>query len=44
MDLMEERFPKGFQEGEVPHEELAEVMAHYKKVAGFDVETLNAKA
>ncbi len=44
MDLMEERFPKGFQEGEVPHAELAEVMAHYKKVAGFDVETLNAKA
>ena len=44
MDLMEERFPNGFQEGEVPHAELAEVMAHYKKVAGFDVETLNAKA
>jgi 2-polyprenyl-6-methoxyphenol hydroxylase-like FAD-dependent oxidoreductase len=44
MDLMEERFPMGFQEGEVPHAELAEVMAHYKKVAGFDVETLNAKA
>jgi 5-methylphenazine-1-carboxylate 1-monooxygenase len=44
MDLMEERFPEGFQEGEVPHAELAEVMAHYKKVAGFDVETLNAKA
>ena len=44
MDLMEERFPKGFRAGEVPHAELAEVMAHYKKVAGFDVETLNAKA
>jgi 2-polyprenyl-6-methoxyphenol hydroxylase-like FAD-dependent oxidoreductase len=44
MDLMEERFPKGFQEGEVPHAELAEVMSHYKKIAGFDVETLNAKA
>ena len=44
MDLMEERFPDGFQEGEVPHAELAEVMSHYKKVAGFDVETLNAKA
>jgi 2-polyprenyl-6-methoxyphenol hydroxylase-like FAD-dependent oxidoreductase len=44
MDLMEERFPKGFQEGEVPHAELAEVMAYYKKVAGFDVESLNAKA
>ena len=44
MDLMEERFPTGFQEGEVPHAELAEVMSHYKKIAGFDVETLNAKA
>ncbi len=44
MDLMEERFPMGFQKSEVPHAELAEVMAHYKKVAGFDVETLNAKA
>ena len=44
MDLMEERFPDGFEEGQVPHAELAEVMAKYKQIAGFDVETLNAKA
>jgi 2-polyprenyl-6-methoxyphenol hydroxylase-like FAD-dependent oxidoreductase len=44
MDLMEERFPEGFEEGQVPHAELAEVMAKYKQIAGFDVETLNAKA
>lgn len=43
MDLMEERFPTGFAEGEVPHAELAEIMAHYKQVAGFDIQTLNAK-
>ncbi len=44
MDLMEERFPEGFMEGQVPHTELADVMAKYKQIAGFDVETLNAKA
>ncbi len=44
MDLMEERFPEGFMEGQVPHAELADVMAKYKQIAGFDVETLNAKA
>jgi 2-polyprenyl-6-methoxyphenol hydroxylase-like FAD-dependent oxidoreductase len=44
MDLMEERFPDGFEEGQVPQQELAEVMAKYKQIAGFDVETLNAKA
>jgi 2-polyprenyl-6-methoxyphenol hydroxylase-like FAD-dependent oxidoreductase len=43
MDLMEERFPDGFAEGEIPKAELAEIMAHYKQVAGFDIETLNAK-
>lgn len=43
MDLMEERFPDGFAEGEIPHEELAEIMAHYKQVAGFDMQTLNTK-
>jgi hypothetical protein len=43
MDLMEDRFPAGFAEGEIPQEELAEIMAHYKQVAGFDMETLNAK-
>jgi len=44
MDLMEERFPLGFEEGQIPHAELAEVMSKYKQIAGFDVETLNAKA
>ncbi len=44
MDLMEERFPNGFSEGEIPHEELTNIMEHYKKVAGFDIKTLNEKA
>ena len=43
MDLMEERFPKGFAPEEIPHDELANVMEHYKKIAGFDVQTLNRK-
>lgn len=43
MDMMEERFPDGFSEEEIPHAELEEVMDHYKKVAGFDVQTLNKK-
>jgi 5-methylphenazine-1-carboxylate 1-monooxygenase len=43
MDLMEDRFPDGFTEGEIPHEELAEIMEHYKQVAGFDMKTLNEK-
>ncbi len=43
MDLMEERFPDGFKADEVPHAELAEVMSKYKQIAGFDVESLNAK-
>ena len=43
MDMMEERFPDGFSEEEIPHAELEEVMDHYKKVAGFDVQTLNQK-
>ena len=43
MDLMEERFPDGFKENEIPHEELAEIMLHYKQIAGFDIQTLNAK-
>jgi 5-methylphenazine-1-carboxylate 1-monooxygenase len=43
MDLMEERFPNGFAEGEIPHEELATIMEHYKQVAGFDIQTLNSK-
>ncbi len=44
MDLMEDRFPYGFSDHEIPHEELAEVMGHYKRVAGFDIETLNQKS
>jgi 5-methylphenazine-1-carboxylate 1-monooxygenase len=43
MDLMEDRFPNGFSEGEIPHEELANIMEHYKQVAGFDIKTLNEK-
>lgn len=41
MDLMEDRFPEGFDSVEIPHDELAEVMNHYKQVAGFDMQTLN---
>ena len=44
MDMMEERFPDGFTEGEIPHDELAQIMEHYKQVAGFDIKTLNEKA
>ena len=43
MDLMEERFPNGFLEDEIPHDELEEIMEHYKQVAGFDIQTLNSK-
>jgi len=43
MDLMEERFPQGFSPAEIPHDELADIMEHYKQVAGFDIKTLNAK-
>ncbi|UAJ14151.1 flavin-dependent oxidoreductase [Aquirufa lenticrescens] len=43
MDLMEERFPAGFSESEIPHEELAQIMNQYKQVAGFDIQSLNAK-
>jgi 5-methylphenazine-1-carboxylate 1-monooxygenase len=43
MDMMEERFPQGFTPDEIPQEELANVMEHYKKIAGFDVQTLNQK-
>lgn len=46
MDMMEERAPNGFMHPDeaIPHEELKAVMDHYRKVAGFDVETLNRKA
>ncbi len=43
MDLMEDRFPDGFKENEIPHEELAEIMLKYKQIAGFDIQSLNAK-
>ena len=44
MDLMEDRFPAGFSEDEIPHEELAQIMNQYKQVAGFDIQSLNAKS
>ena len=44
MDLMEERFPAGFTKEQIPHTELSDVMANYKKVAGFDMQTLNQKS
>jgi 2-polyprenyl-6-methoxyphenol hydroxylase-like FAD-dependent oxidoreductase len=44
MDLMEDRFPEGFTKEQIPHQELSDVMAHYKKVAGFDMQTLNQKS
>lgn len=43
MDMMEDWFPNGFSENEIPHAELEKVMDNYKKIAGFDIETLNAK-
>lgn len=43
MDLMEERFPDGFSEDEIPHDELEKIMDNYKQVAGFDIKTLNEK-
>jgi 2-polyprenyl-6-methoxyphenol hydroxylase-like FAD-dependent oxidoreductase len=43
MDMMEEWFPEGFTEKQIPHEALREVMDNYKKVAGFDINSLNLK-
>lgn len=43
MDLMEDRFPNGFEENQIPHQELAEIMLKYKEIAGFDIQTLNLK-
>ena len=43
MDMMEEWFPEGFSEEQIPHDTLKEVMDNYKKVAGFDINTLNLK-
>ena len=44
MDMMEERFPEGFSESEIPHDELETVMNHNKIIAGFDVQSLNQKS
>ena len=44
MDFMEDLFPQGFSEEEIPHDELARVMNYYKEIAGFDIETLNSKS
>jgi 2-polyprenyl-6-methoxyphenol hydroxylase-like FAD-dependent oxidoreductase len=43
MDMMEEWFPEGFGEKQIPHEALRKVMDNYKKVAGFDINSLNLK-
>lgn len=43
MDMMEDWFPDGFTPAEVPHDKLATVMDNYKRIAGFDVQTLNTK-
>jgi 5-methylphenazine-1-carboxylate 1-monooxygenase len=43
MSMMEEWFPNGFKTNEIPHDKLAEVMDNYKKIAGFDIQTLNSK-
>jgi hypothetical protein len=44
MDLIEERFPDGFSEEEIPQDELEQIMNQYKQVAGFDIQSLNAKS
>lgn len=44
LDLMEDRFPEGFTDAEVPHSEIDQVMSRYKQVAGFDKATLNQKS
>lgn len=45
-DLVEERAPKGFTNlhDVVSQQELAEIAADYKRIAGFDVEHLNKRA
>ena len=43
MDMMDERFPVGFSENEIPYIELETVMNMYKQIAGFDVQSLNQK-
>ena len=45
MQLVEERAPNGFADvtDVLSRQELEDVAANYKKVAGFQVEALNAK-
>lgn len=43
MDYMEDLFPNGFAEQEIPKEALSKVMFEYKQIAGFDIQTLNAR-
>lgn len=43
LDLMEDRFPDGFEPQQIPREELTQIMDNYRKVAGFDKKTLNQK-
>jgi len=45
MQLVEERAPDGFKEvtDVLSRQELEEIAANYKRVAGFQVEGLNAK-
>jgi len=38
---MEERFPNGFTDDQIPHDELNSIMENYKKVAGFDKKRLS---
>lgn len=46
LDIVEQRAPRGFDEIEevLSREELEETAAAYKRLAGFDVESLNARA
>lgn len=43
LDIMEDLFPHGFTSDQIPHTKLAEVMDNYRKVAGFDRDSLNTK-
>ena len=45
MQIVEERAPDGFETvtDVLSHQELEDIAANYKRVAGFQVEGLNAK-
>lgn len=45
LDIVAERAPDGFArlEDVISQDELAEIAAAYKKIAGFEVESLNAR-